>query len=213
MALRVLVVDDHPVVRKGLTAMLTAESWVSAVVEADTLAAARRAATTDRPDVAVVDLSLPDGDGITLVRELGTIAPRCAALIVTVTADAGTVRAALAAGARGYLLKDADPDLVVAAVRTVAAGGTVLGPQVGESTTVPPPFDMLTPRELRLALLVADGRTGRQIGAELGVSEKTVRNQTAAILAKVGAADRVRLALLAQRAGLSTIDPGPGGAP
>jgi DNA-binding NarL/FixJ family response regulator len=204
VAFRVLVVDDHPVVRKGMSALLSAESWVAGVVEAGSLADARRALTTATPDVAVVDLTLPDGDGITLVREFGTLAPGCAALIMTVTADAGTVQAALAAGARGYLLKDSDPALVVAAVRTVAAGGRVLGPRVEESPAVPPPFDTLTPRELRLALMLAEGRTSRQIGSVLGVTEKTVRNQTAAILAKVGAPDRVRLAVLAQRAGLTT---------
>jgi DNA-binding NarL/FixJ family response regulator len=198
----VLVVDDHPVVRRGLTALLQAETWVHRVVEAGTLADARRAATVESPDVAVVDLTLPDGDGIALLRHLSATAPRCRALVMTMTADPGTVRAALDAGARGYLLKDSDPEVVVASLRTVAAGGQVLGPRVEERSGPPPPFDRLTPRELRLVQLLAGGRSSRQVGETLGLSEKTVRNQTAAVLAKVGVADRVRLALLAQRAGL-----------
>lgn len=186
-----------------MSALLTAESWVGRVVEAGTLAEARRSATVDVPDIAVVDLTLPDGDGITLLRELAAIAPGCRALVMTMTADAGTIRAALDAGARGYVLKDSDPDLVVAAVRTVAAGGRVLGPRVDESAATPPPFDTLTPREVRLVRLLADGRTNRQIGEALGIGEKTVRNQTAQVMAKVGVADRVRLALLVHRSGLT----------
>ena len=199
----VLVVDDHPIVRRGLTALLAAETWAGRVIEAGTLAEARRAATTDPPGVAVVDLTLPDGDGISLLRHLGLVAPGCRALVMTMTADPGTVRAALDAGARGYLLKDADPDVVLVAVRTVAAGGQMLGPRVEQRRAgPPPPFDTLTPREVRLVQLLAEGRTGRQIGESLGLSEKTVRNQTAQVLAKVGVTDRVRLALLAKEAGL-----------
>jgi DNA-binding NarL/FixJ family response regulator len=206
----VLVVDDHPVVRHGMAAMLAAESWVDRVVEAGTVAEARRAATTDQPDVAVVDLTLPDGDGVRLIRDLPAIAPRCATLVVTMTNDTGTVRAALDAGARGYVLKDAAPDVLVAAVRTVAAGGRVLGPRVDDGSGAdrrgarpPAPFDTLTPRELRLAVLVGEGRTNREIGAALSISEKTVRNQVAIVTAKLGVADRVQAALLARRVGLT----------
>lgn len=193
-----------------MSALLRAETWIDRVVEAGTVAEARRVATLDRPAVAVVDLGLPDGDGTELVRDLAGIAPGCVALVMTMTEDAGTVRAALAAGAHGYLLKDADPGLVVAAVRTVAAGGRVLGPRVddgrapvGAARRPPPPFDALTPRELRLAMLLADGCTTRQIAETLSVSEKTVRNQVASVLAKLGVADRVQAALLARRVGLS----------
>jgi DNA-binding NarL/FixJ family response regulator len=201
----VLVLDDHPMVRHGMAVLLAAEPWVSQVVQAGSLAEARRLATMDRPDVAVVDLGLPDGDGVGFLRELTALAPGCAALVLTMTEDPGTVRAALDAGARGYVLKDADPDLVLAAVRTVAAGGRVLGPRVDDRAGPPAPFDTLTPRELRLVVLLAGGRTARQIGSALAISEKTVRNQTAAVLAKVGVADRVQLALLAQRAGLAGV--------
>ena len=190
-------------VRRGLVVLLGAEDWVGRVVEAGTVAEARRLSTLDPPDVAVVDLGLPDGDGLTVLRHLAAAAPGCRALVMTMTADAGTVRAALDAGARGYLLKDADPDIVVAAVRTVAAGGRVLGPRVEDRPAVAAPFDTLTPREVRLVVLLADGCTSRQIGQVLGVREKTVRNQTAQVMAKVGVPDRVRLAVLVHRAGLT----------
>lgn len=206
----VLVVDDHPIVRQGMAALLTAQPWVARVIEAGSVAEARRLTTVDRPDLAVVDLGLPDGDGIGLLRELAVIAPGCAAIVMTMTDDVGTVRTALDAGARGYLLKDSAPDLIVAALRAVAAGGRVLGPTVaddvpaaGSSGRPPPPFDTLTPRELRLAVLIARGSSNRQIADSLSISEKTVRNQIGMVLAKLGVADRVQAALLAHRAGLA----------
>jgi two-component system, NarL family, nitrate/nitrite response regulator NarL len=93
----VLVVDDHPVVRQGMAAMLAAEGWSGPVLEAGTVAEARRLATLERPGVAVVDLTLPDGDGIGLIRDLSAVVPCCAVVVVTMTNDAGAVRAALAA--------------------------------------------------------------------------------------------------------------------
>ncbi|HYN94188.1 MAG TPA: response regulator transcription factor [Pilimelia sp.] len=206
----VLVVDDHPVVRRGMAALLTAESWVGEVHEAGTVEEARRSLTVHAPGLAVLDLTLPDGDGVGLLRELPTIAPGCVALIVTMTNDPGTVRAALDAGARGYVLKDSAPDMIVAAVRAVAGGGRVLGPRVDDGLAArrgadrpPPPFDLLTPRELRLALLLAGGRTNREIADDLLVSEKTVRNQVATVIGKLGVADRVQAVLLAHRVGLT----------
>ncbi|MEJ3750276.1 response regulator transcription factor [Actinomycetes bacterium KLBMP 9797] len=203
----VLVVDDHPIVRLGMAAVLRAEPWVVRVLEAATLAAARQAVTLDHPDMAIVDLGLPDGDGLSLIRELPSIAPGCAALVMTMTNDPATVRAVLDAGARGYVLKDSAPELVAAAVRTVAAGGRVLGPDVADRAApaaVPAPFDRLSPRELRLARLVAAGRTNRQIADQLSITEKTVRNQVAQVTAKLGVPDRFQAALLAHRLGLTT---------
>jgi DNA-binding NarL/FixJ family response regulator len=206
----VMVVDDHPVVRRGMASMLGAEAWVARVIEAGTAGEARRLATFNRPQVGVVDLNLPDGDGVALIRELVRIAPACAVVVVTMTNDAGTVRAALEAGAKGYVLKDAAPDMLVSAVRTVAGGGRAFGPHVesdepaGRGTRRPPaPFDGLTPRELQLVTLLSAGRSNREIARAMALSEKTVRNQVSIITAKLGVGDRVQAALLAHRAGLN----------
>jgi DNA-binding NarL/FixJ family response regulator len=201
----VLVVDDHPIVRWGMASMLAAEPWIGRVVEAGALHEARQCATLERPDVAVVDLGLPDGDGVSLIRELRTLVPSCAVVVVTMTNDPGTVHTALEAGARGYVLKDAAPNVIVAAVRTVAAGGRILGSGVEAHALggrPPAPFDALTPRELQIVRLLATGRSSREIARALSLSEKTVRNQVSIISGKLGVADRVQAALLAQRAGL-----------
>ena len=207
MAKTVLVVDDHPVVRTGMAAMLRPERWVARVLEAGSVAEARRLATEQRPDVAVVDLRLPDGDGAALVRDLRVIAPACALLVVTMTNTEAGVRAALAAGAQGYLLKDAAPEVLLAAIVTVSAGGRVVGAGVEDGTTrpanrPPAPFDQLTPRELDLVTRLAGGMGNREIAGQLALSEKTVRNQIAIITSKLGVRDRIEAVLLSHRTGL-----------
>ncbi|HWS38058.1 MAG TPA: response regulator transcription factor [Actinoplanes sp.] len=200
----VLVVDDHPVVRRGMAALLAQEPWVGDVHQAGTLAEARQAADTHPPGLAIVDLRLPDGNGTELVRRLSRASPACPCLVVSMSADSRAVRSALDAGAGGYLLKDAEPEIIVAAARTVAAGGNVFGPGVtrGDSGRPPTPFDALNPRELRLLLLLADGHSSRAVAEQLTIAEKTVRNQISAVLTKVGARDRAQAVLMAYRAGL-----------
>lgn len=201
---RVLLVDDHPVVRRGLKALLATQDWVGSVSEADGVATGLEAALQVRPDVAVVDLGLPDGDGQTLTTRLREALPECAVLVLTMTADPGRARALLAAGASGYLVKETDPDLVVSAVQTVAQGGLVLGPHLDRETvltassdaTVPPPFDRLSPRELQIVRLLGSGASNIEIARRLSLAEKTVRNQVSAILVKIDAKDRVHAALL-----------------
>lgn len=205
----VLVVDDHPVVRRGIVCLLATEHWAGQIVEAGTAQQARRLATAAPPALAVVDLKLPDGDGVALVRDLVRIVPTCAILVVTMTNDPGTVRTALDAGARGYLLKDSAPETVVGATRAVLDGSLVIGPHVhGDDVRPgiarpPAPFDRLTPRELQLVKLLAAGRNNREIARTMSVSEKTIRNQMSIITAKLGVADRVQTALLAHREGLT----------
>ena len=182
------------------------------VVEAGSVRDGAAAGATERVDVAVVDLGLPDGDGVELVRRLRR-APGCPVLVLTMTRDEGIVRAWLAAGAGGYLLKDSPPDAVVRAVRMVLDGGLVVGPVVARAalpTTrparLPAPLDRLTPADLRLLALVADGRTNPRIAAELGVAEKTVRNRVSTLLGVLGVEDRVQAALLAREKGLTSGD-------
>lgn len=208
---RVLVVDDHPVVRNGLLALLSGLDWVGETYEADGVASALVAAEQHRPDLAVVDLGLPDGDGIDLTLRLRRVLPDCRVLVLTMTSSGDSARSALAAGASGYVLKETAPEVLLGALRTVADGGLVLGPNVGggellaerrREGDIPPPFDRLSPRELQIVRLVAAGRSNPEIARRMSLADKTVRNQVSTVLARTGSADRVQLALLAREAGL-----------
>lgn len=211
----VLVVDDHPIVRRGLAALLAVESWVARVVEAAGVREGHERAVTERPDVAVVDLNLPDGDGLDLLPRLRRAVPGCGLLVLTMSRDESVVRACLAAGAAGFVLKDTEPPAIVRSVRAVLDGDLVLGPQVAAAALRPaparlaPPLDRLTPTELRILGLVARGTGNAAIAGALGVAEKTVRNRLSAILVTIGAADRVQAALLGRDAGLHRLaEPG-----
>ena len=206
----VLVVDDHPVVRHGLRALLTGEAWVKRSIEAADVAAALALAEEHDPDVAVVDVGLPDGDGVQLTRLLRTAHPGCRVLVLTMTADADLARQVLAAGGSGFLVKETDPAVVMSALRTVAEGGVVLGPHLPDpavlladpATGAPPPFHRLTPREVEMVRLVAKGYSNSAIAQRMSLADKTIRNQISGILAKTGAADRVQLVLVARDRGL-----------
>ncbi|MFT3876465.1 MAG: response regulator transcription factor [Propioniciclava sp.] len=209
-AMLVMVVDDHPVVRRGLVALLGTEPWVERVLEADSVAGAERLAAEHPVRLAVVDVGLTDGDGIELTRRLRASHPQLSVLVLTMTADPDLARAALAAGGSGFLVKETDPDILLAALRTVRDGGLVVGPHLPDARQViaepvreiPRPFARLTPRELQLVRLVASGAANAQIARRLSITDKTVRNQLSGILVKVGASDRVHLALLARDHGL-----------
>jgi DNA-binding NarL/FixJ family response regulator len=202
----VLLVDDHPVFRRGLAALLAGEEWVRDVLEAGDVAGALQAVGTRRPDVVVLDLGLPDGSGVDAVRPIRLAHPGAVVLVLTMTEDDAQVRRVLAAGASGYLLKQSEPEAVVAAIRTVALGGSVLGPGVARpavpAPAAPPPFDALTPRQLAVARAVAAGRSTARVGRELGIADKTVRNILSGVLVATGTTDRVTLALLARERGL-----------
>jgi two-component system, NarL family, nitrate/nitrite response regulator NarL len=205
----VLLVDDHPLIRRGLAALLALEPWVLRVVEAGSIADGAREGAIEAVDVAVVDLGLPDGDGVELVTRLRR-APGCPVLVLTMNGDESAVRACLTAGATGYVLKSSPPDVVVRAARTVLDGGLVLGPEVAgaalparPATRLPPPLDRLSPTDLRLLGLVAQGRTNARIAREMEIAEKTVRNRLSRVLDLLGVQDRVQAALLARDLGLN----------
>lgn len=204
----VLVVDDHPLMRRGLATLLGLEDWVAQVVEAGSVREGAATGATEAVDIAVVDLGLPDGSGVDLVTRLRRT-PGCPVLVLTMTRDDASVRACLEAGATGYVLKDSPPDTVVRAARTVLDGGLVLGPEVASAAlhpsrpaALPAPLDRLSPGDLRLLTLIARGRTNGQVARELGVAEKTIRNRVAVLLGLLGVADRVQAALLARDTGL-----------
>jgi two-component system, NarL family, nitrate/nitrite response regulator NarL len=209
---RLLLVDDHPVVLRGLRTLLEGEPWVEEIFEATTVAEAVKEAVARTVSLVVMDLRLPDGDGIEATRRIVRAVPGTMVLIVTMEGDEDSVARAMEAGAHGFVLKDMDPSELVASLRAVAGGGTVLGPHLGSgvirsadrsSPELPAPLDQLTPRELEiLSLLVAAEPTSR-IARHLGVAEKTVRNQLSGMFGKLGVRDRVQAALLAQRLGLT----------
>lgn len=208
---RVLIVDDHPVVRRGLRAMLEDEDWVDGVAEASNVEQAVREAVSYKAQVVAMDINLPDGDGIEATRRIVALCPGVRVLIVTLYDDKDKVARALKAGARGYVLKDTEPDTIVDALRTVADGGVVLGPKVGPEvlTTLqgtpaqlPPPFDKLTPQERKILAGLVRGATNAEIGRGLGLNEKTVRNYLTGVFEKLGVDSRVQAALRARDAGI-----------
>jgi two-component system nitrate/nitrite response regulator NarL len=211
----VLMVDDHPVLRHGLGALLTAEDWVGRVVEAGTAAEGARLAVLERPRLAVVDLGLPDSRGVGLITRIHQTVPDCAIVVLTMTKEDAAVEACLSAGARGYLRKDTPPQGL--ALRTAAEGGTVLGPGIGVDALgrgsgsgsgrgskgeLAAPLNRLSPRDLTVLRLLGEGRGNSEIARQLQVSEKTVRNRLSTIYSLLGVADRVQAALLAREQGL-----------
>jgi DNA-binding NarL/FixJ family response regulator len=204
--IRVLIADDHPVVRQGLRTFLDVQDDIEVVGEAaDGLAAVERAAAL-APDVILLDLKMPGLDGVMVLEELRTREVTTRALILTSAAGAGPVTPAMAAGAAGYLYKDADPEALVRAIRAAADGNLVLAPEAAGSLTAPSAARSrtggaraLTGRERQVLSLVAQGRSNREIARALGVSEKTVKTHVSAVLAKLGVQDRTQAALYAVR--------------
>lgn len=209
---RILIVDDHPVVRRGLRTMLEGEAWVAEVAEASTVSEAMAVAVSNKSQVIAMDIALPDGDGIDATSRILRACPDASVLILTMADDEDAVTRALRAGARGFVLKDTDPDLVIDALRIIACGGVVLGPRIGPSllanlqrtpAELPAPFDRLTARERAILAGLASGHGNARIAHRLGLSEKTVRNQLSIMFTKLGVADRVQAALLARDTGVT----------
>lgn len=194
---RVLVVDDHPIFRDGLAALLTTVADVELVGEAGDGESAVRLAAALRPDVVLMDLNLPGIPGIEATRRIVREVPGAAVLVITMVDDDATVLAAMRVGARGYVLKGAGQAELMGAVRTVAAGGAVFGAGVagavlaGSRTGGAP----LTDREAEVVALIADGRSNPEIARELGIGLKTVQNHVSRILTKMQVRDRTQAAL------------------
>jgi DNA-binding NarL/FixJ family response regulator len=213
MALRVVVADDHPVFREGLV-MVLRERGIEVVAEVADGQEALNAAAARNPDVVLMDLAMPGLGGIEATRRLAVGHPAIAVLVLTMSEDDDSLFAALRAGARGYLLKEAAADDIARAVVTVARGETVLGARVsgrvldavrgGLLPGAAAPFPRLTEREREVLELVARGYQNARIAHHLGLSEKTVRNHVSAILAKLPAATRAEAVALARDEGLGT---------
>lgn len=210
-ALRVLVVDDHPVFRMGMCALLSSIEGLEVVGEAGDLASAVDA-VDENVDVVLMDLNLGDESGIAATRQIVARHPDVGVLVVTMMDDDDNVVAALRAGARGYLLKGAGPAEIDRAVRAVAAGELLLGPAVAAralphlsgSRQHTQAFPQLTDREHDVLELVAQGLDNIRIAHRLGLSDKTVRNNLSNILNKLGVADRGAAIARARDAGMGT---------
>jgi DNA-binding NarL/FixJ family response regulator len=207
--IRVVIADDHAVVRQGLRTLLELQDEMEVVAEAadgeEAVAAVQRTA----PDVALLDLVMPKLDGIEAIRRIRERSPRTRVLVLTSFADDDTVLPAVRAGAAGYLLKDVQPQDLIAAIRTVHGGEALLAPAVATMLVEqlaagdePRERDELTPREHDVLAQLARGRANKVIARELGVSERTVKTHVSNILGKLGLTDRTQAAVYAVRHGL-----------
>ncbi|MEV6128715.1 response regulator transcription factor [Streptomyces violaceusniger] len=207
--IRVFLLDDHEVVRRGLHDLLDAEPDIEVVGDAGTVDHALARGPALRPDVAILDVRLPDGDGITVCRELRSRMPDLACLMLTSFDDDDALLDAIMAGAAGYVLKQIKGSDLVSAVRTVASGQSMLDPATtarlmstlrGDTAPQEPRDEVLaglSPREREILVLIGDGLTNRQIGKRLFLSEKTVKNHISRLLAKLGVERRIQAAVLA----------------
>lgn len=211
--LRVLVADDHPLFRKGMRTLLDSMPETVVVGEATGGMEAVEQTLALRPDVVLMDLQMPNGGGLPAIRELTDQNPDIHILVVTLFEDDESVFAALKAGARGYVLKDADEDEMIRAIQAVGQGEAIFSPAIATRlmdyfAAVPAAsqtgaFPELTERELEVLKLIARGRSNAQIAEELTISLKTVRNHASNIFNKLQVADRAQAAIRAREAGLS----------
>ena len=208
--IRVLIVDDHAVVREGLRTFLELQDGIEVVGEASDGSEALEQAKQLEPDVVLMDLVMPGLDGVGAMRPLRERSPQIRVIVLTSFLDDDRLLPAIQAGAAGYLLKDVEPTVLAQAVRTASAGQAMLNPVVAarlveaiaenRATGVQP--ERLTRREQEVLEQIARGRSNKRIALELGISEKTVKGHVGHLLAKLGVADRTQAALLAVREGL-----------
>ncbi len=202
--LRLLVVDDHEVVRQGLVALLDRRDGFQVVAEAGTVAEAVEAARRFQPDIVVMDVRLPDGSGVEACREIRSELPATRVVMLTSYPDEEAVLSAIIAGASGYLLKQIRARDLTAALETVGRGGSLLDPAVTEKVLervrriatggLSDELAALTAQEQRILLLVAEGKTNKEIAAEIYLSDKTVKNYVSSILSKLNLERRAQAA-------------------
>jgi DNA-binding NarL/FixJ family response regulator len=205
--IKVFLLDDHEIVRLGVRDLLEAESDITVVGEAGTAASALARIPALRPDVAVLDVRLPDGDGVSVCRDIRSRMPEVACLMLTSFGDDEALFEAIMAGAAGYVLKQIRGTDLVGAVRTVASGRSLLDPEAAsrvmarmrDQSTKSDPLAGLTGQERKILELIGEGLTNRQIGERLFLAEKTVKNYVSALFAKLGMERRTQAAAYAAR--------------
>ena len=206
--IRVVLADDHPVVRAGLAALLGSMAGIEVVGVAADGHEAVREVVLQRPNVAMLDLQMPGQDGFAATRQISRAAPDVAVLVLTMFDDDDSVFAAMRAGARGYVVKGAEQEEIGRAIRAVASGEAIFGPGVAQrvlrffATPAANPFPELTTREREILDLLAAAMPNSMIATRLGLSPKTVANHLSSIFAKLQVADRAQAILRARDAGL-----------
>lgn len=200
--IRILLAEDHAVVRVGLTGIFRFESDLAVVAEAETTAMAIEQYQRHRPDVTLMDLRMPGGGGIVAMREILRIDPRACILMLTTYDTEQDVLHAIEAGARGYLLKDIAPSELVAAIRRAARGEECIPPGIAARLAESKSSESLSARELEVLVLLAKGLTNRELGSTLGMSEFTAKTHVSHILGKLDAADRAEAVGTAIRRGI-----------
>jgi DNA-binding NarL/FixJ family response regulator len=208
----VFLLDDHEIVRRGVRDLLEAEPDITVVGEAETAASALARIPALKPNVAVLDIRLPDGDGVTVCREIRSRMPQVGCLMLTSFTDEEALFDAIMAGAAGYVLKQIRGTDLIGAVRTIASGQSLLDPEAAsrvmrrmrDQAAQADPLHGLTDQERRILELIGEGLTNRQIGDRLFLAEKTVKNYVSALFAKLGMQRRAQAAAYAAR----IFDPG-----
>jgi two-component system response regulator DevR len=205
--IRVYLLDDHEIVRRGLRGLLEEEPDIEVVGEAGTIAEAIPAILQLRPDVAILDGRLPDGSGIEVCREVRAVDPSIKGLVLTSYDDDEAMFTAILAGAAGYVLKQIEGSSLVSGIRAVVQGHSLIDPSVAirviermrTGGAGPSELSSLTPQESKILALIAEGMTNKQIGEQLFLAEKTVKNHVTSVLAKLGVQRRTQAAVLASR--------------
>ena len=205
--IKVFLLDDHEIVRRGVKEVLEAEPDITVVGEAGTAASALARIPALRPDVAVLDVRLPDGDGVSVCRDIRSAMPEVACLMLTSYGDDEALFDAIMAGAAGYVLKQIRGTDLAGAVRAIASGESLLDPEAAgrvmtrmrEQVVRSDPLAGLTDQERRVLELIGEGLTNRQIGEQMFLAEKTIKNYTSALFAKLGMERRTQAAAYAAR--------------
>lgn len=213
--IRIIVADDHPVVREGLVAILATQPDFEVTGEASDGVELLRLAGQYRPDIALTDLEMPNMDGVEVIRRMGDTVPETRIIVFTAFDTDGRILGALQAGAKGYLLKGAPREAVFKAIRIVSQGGSLLEPSVASrllahlsgrpDMPVSTPVEPLTGREMEVLQLLGKGKTNKEIGADLFITERTVKFYVSAILSKLEAGNRTEAVTIAAQRGLITL--------
>lgn len=200
--LRVLLADDHVILRQGLASLLNMEADMQVVAQAGTGRTAVDLYREHHPDIGLIDIEMPDGDGPEAISVIRTFDPAAKLIVLTTYIGEEDVFRAMSAGAKGYLLKDEEPEVLMACIRKVAAGGKHISGQVAEKLSDRMPGEQLSDRETDVLRLLAQGKPNADIARTLGISESTVKFHMNNILSKLHVSDRTQAVVVASRRGL-----------